>query len=206
MTWTDEKIEAYRACHPIGTMARLALELMLNIAARRGDAYRLGRQHLRKLDDGIAIRWRPSKTARSTGQVLTVPLLAETQAAIDALPANDLKPFLLTEHGNPFASAAAFGNRFADWCRQAGLGSVISPDGKERAYRAHGLRKAACTRLADAGASAMQIMKVSGHRTLALVQIYVEEADQVRMAKAAIALLAGSKPAQAAANNSEGGG
>jgi hypothetical protein len=34
-TWTDEEVEQYRARHPLGTMARLALELMLNLASRR---------------------------------------------------------------------------------------------------------------------------------------------------------------------------
>src|SRR6516165_1518513 len=34
-TWTDEELEQYRAHHPLGTMARLALELMLNLASRR---------------------------------------------------------------------------------------------------------------------------------------------------------------------------
>jgi len=46
-TWTDEQIEQFRACHPIGARARLALELLLAVAARRGDAIALGRQHLR---------------------------------------------------------------------------------------------------------------------------------------------------------------
>ena len=38
LTWDDEQIEQYRERHANGTMARLALELMLNIAARRHDA------------------------------------------------------------------------------------------------------------------------------------------------------------------------
>ena len=39
-------------------------------------------------------------------------------------PRNELT-FLLTEHGRPFKSAAAFGNKFADWCEQAGLTPVL---------------------------------------------------------------------------------
>jgi integrase/recombinase XerD len=42
MTWGDEQIAAYRGEHPIGTTARLAIELLLNVAARRGDAHKLG--------------------------------------------------------------------------------------------------------------------------------------------------------------------
>ena len=61
------------------------------------------------------------------------------QAALDAMPRSDALPFLLTEHGRPFASAAAFGNKFADWCDAAGLEPVLCDDGKVRNYRAHGL-------------------------------------------------------------------
>jgi hypothetical protein len=66
-TWGEVQIEQYRERHANGTMARLALELMLNIAARRHDAHQIGRQHLRN----GCLSWRPSKTSQSTGKVLT---------------------------------------------------------------------------------------------------------------------------------------
>src|SRR5262249_34461032 len=47
MTWGDAEIAAYRAHHPLGTEARMAIELLLNVAARRGDAHRLGVQHVK---------------------------------------------------------------------------------------------------------------------------------------------------------------
>ena len=50
------QIEQYREQHAQGTMARLALELMLNIAARRHDAHQIGRQHLRF--DAEKQRWK----------------------------------------------------------------------------------------------------------------------------------------------------
>ncbi|MGA7581528.1 MAG: hypothetical protein WBW59_09570, partial [Pseudolabrys sp.] len=55
---------------------------------------------------------------------------------------------------------------------------------------AHGLRKAACKALAHAGCTAPQIMAISGHSTLAQVQVYIEEADQERMAEDAMDRLA----------------
>ncbi|HWO33530.1 MAG TPA: hypothetical protein VNO32_32445, partial [Candidatus Acidoferrum sp.] len=58
--------------------------------------------------------------------------------------------FLTTDCGRPFASPAAFGNKFADWCNAAGLRPVLCDDGRLRNYRAHGLRKAACKQLAHA--------------------------------------------------------
>ena len=190
MTWGDEQIAAYRKRHPIGTMARLAIELLLNVAARRWDAHQLGAQHVRH----GRIEWRPHKTLRKTGKQLSIPILPALQTALDAMPASDLSlAFLLTDYGRPFASAAAFGNKFADWCRQAGLEPVLCSDGQTRSYRAHGLRKAACKALAHAGCTGPEIMAISGYSSLAQVQVYIDEVEQDRMATAAIEKLAAKK-------------
>jgi len=182
MTWGDDQIAAYRNKHRIGTVARTAIELLLNVAARRGDAHQLGQQHIKA---GKKV-WRPGKTLRSTGKLLSIPILSELQRAIDALPRNDSLTFLVNDYGKPFKSAAAFGNKFADWCVEAGLKPVLCPDGRTRNYRAHGLWKAACKALAHAGCTAPEIMAVSGHSTLAQVQIYIDEVERDRMADAAI--------------------
>jgi Phage integrase family len=63
------------------------------------------------------------------------------------------------------------------WCDAAGLSKQCS---------AHGLRKAACRRLAEAGCSASEIAAISGHATLGEVQRYTKAADQARMARAAM--------------------
>lgn len=72
-------------------------------------------------------------------------------------------------------------NWFRDRCNQAGLPLGTS---------AHGLRKAACRRLAEAGCSANLIAAVSGHKSLREVQRYTEAADQARMARSAIETMA----------------
>ena len=202
LTWGDAQIEQYRERHPTGTMARLELELMLNIAARWHDAHLIGRQHL---SDG-RLSWRPSKTSQSTGKMLTIRIMPELQAALDAMPRTDALIFLLTDHGRPVKSAAAFGNKFADWCRAAGLEPVLCDDGKTRNYRAHGLRKAACMQLAHAGCTAPEIMAVSGHATLSEAQKYIVAVEQERMAEAAmVKRAAGSKQAQMVTNVSARG-
>jgi integrase/recombinase XerD len=191
MTWGDAQIAAYRERHPIGTTARLAIELLLNVAARRGDAHRLGVQNIKQ---GNKLEWRPHKTIRSTGKELSIRILPELQRAIDAMPAKDTAlAFLLNEYGRPFASAPAFGNRFAVWCKQAGLEPIVCADGRVRSYRAHGLRKAACKALAHAGCTGPEIMAVSGHSSLAQVQVYIDEVEQDRMAEAAMEKLAAKK-------------
>lgn len=183
MTWHEPQIEQYRRCHKLGTTPRAGLELLLNIAARRQDACVLGYQHIR---DG-KLCWRPHKTLRTTNKMLKVPILPEFQAALDAMPANDSLTFLVNDYGRPFASAAAFGNKFADWCEAAGLKPVMCDDGRVRNYRAHGLRKAALTRAAHAGCTGPELMALSGHATLAQLQVYLDEVDQERQADAAMA-------------------
>jgi integrase/recombinase XerD len=184
MTWKAEQIIAYRKYHPLGTMARLALELLLNIAARREDAHAIGRQHM---TNDRKLSWRPSKTLRSTGKRLTIAVLPELRAALDAMPLSAELPFLLNDYGKPFASAAAFGNKFADWCEGAGLEAVQCQDGRMRNYRAHGLRKAALTALAQSGCTGSELMAVSGHSSLAQVQAYIDEVDQEQQADSAMA-------------------
>jgi hypothetical protein len=98
--------------------------------------------------------------------------------------------FIVNEYGKPFASGAAYGNRFADWCDQAGLTSVLCDDGRTRNYRAHGLRKAAKRAAAHAGCTGVELMALGGHSSLKQVQEYVDEADQERAAEAVTTKLA----------------
>jgi integrase len=165
-TWEEADIAAYRARHPVGTRARLAIELLVNTGQRRGDVVLMGRQHVR---DGV-LYVRQSKT----GAEVFVPVLPPLQAALDALPTVNMT-YLVTSDGKPF-TAAGFGNWFRECCNEAGL----------RGLSAHGLRKATCRRLAEAGRSANEIAAITGHRTLRMVQRYTEAADRRRMAKAAM--------------------
>jgi site-specific recombinase XerD len=60
-TWTNEEMQQFYKRHPLGSQARLALDLLRYTTGRREDAPRLGRQHLR---DG-RIRFRASKERTS---------------------------------------------------------------------------------------------------------------------------------------------
>ena len=57
-------------------------------------------------------------------------------------------------------------------------------------YQFHGLRKSAAARLAEAGCSELEIMSVTGHRSLQMVSHYTKEASQVIRAGNAIRRLA----------------
>src|SRR5262249_58843462 len=84
--------------------------------------------------------------------------------------------FLLNEHGRSF-TAKAFGKWFSAQCERIGLAG-LSP---------HGLRKAACRRLAESGCSANEIAALSGHKSLNEVARYTCAADQARMVRNAVA-------------------
>jgi integrase len=169
-TWTEQQISAFEAKHPIGTKARLAFDLLLHTAQRRSDVVKMGRQHVA----GTMVRVRQQKT----GAELQLPLHPKLAASLALTKVENLT-FLCTDYGKPF-SAAGFGNKFREWCDDAGL---------PRECTAHGLRKAAARRLAEAGCSAHEIMAITGHRTLAEVERYTREADQQRRAIAAFGKL-----------------
>jgi integrase len=172
-TWTEDEIAQFEAAHPIGSRARLAFAILLYTAQRRGDVIRMGRQHVRA--GFIAVR------QQKTGRVLEIPLHAELQEIIAAHPALHMT-FLTTDAGEPF-TAANFTQWFRARCREAGLPKGLT---------AHGLRKAACRRLAEAGCSANQIAAISGHKTLREVERYTEAADQKRMAADAMKAITGT--------------
>jgi integrase len=167
-TWTEEEIATFEAHHPVGTRARLAFALLLWTAQRRGDVILMGRQHIK--GEALTI------TQKKTGATVQIPVHSELRAAIDAFPNNHLT-FLTTQFGEPF-SPAGFGNYFREMRREAGL-----PDH----CAAHGLRKAASRRLAEAGCTAHQIMAITGHKTLREVTRYTEAADRRELAEAAMA-------------------
>lgn len=61
--------------------------------------------------------------------------------------------------------------------------------GLDKGLNVHGMRKLAATRLAQAGCSAHEIASITGHKSLAMVQLYTESVEQERMAKVAVSKL-----------------
>ena len=166
-TWTEPEIAQFEAHWPIGSKPRLALALGLYTAQRRGDVVHIGRQHIR--DGVLTVR------QEKTGVPLAIPVHPELAAIIAATPVGHLT-LLVTRTGKSYG-ANDFSEAFRNWCDAAGLpGHCVF----------HGLRKAACTRLADAGASAHEIASISGHKTLKEVARYTAKADQAKLARAAM--------------------
>ena len=162
--WGEDEIAIFRRHYPIGSLPRLAFELLLCTVQRRADVIHMGPQHIR---NGL-LHVRQQKT----GATLALPILTELQAALDATPSRHLT-FLVTAHGEPY-TPHNFGNWFRRACAEAGL----------RGFSAHGLRKAGCRRLAESGCTANEIAAWSGHRTLSEVARYTRSVDQAAMARA----------------------
>jgi integrase len=166
-SWTEGEIRQFEARHPIGTRARLAFALLLFSGQRRSDVVLMGRQHM--TDGTLVVR------QQKTGRTVWIPIHETLASIIAETPTSNLT-FLVTEHGKPF-TAASFGNWFRDECRVAGLNGCS----------AHGLRKAAARRLAEAGCSTHEIAAITGHATLREVARYTDAADRRKLAIAAMA-------------------
>ena len=183
--WPDVEIEQYRERWPLGTKQRLALELALNTTARRGDMVKLGRQHECAATPG-APHGRLKVAHSKNKSPVTVPILPELRGAITAMQsASQHLNYLVTERGKPY-HVNSLGDEFRKWADAAGLPQCSI----------HGLRKSGCRRLAEAGASAKEIMSVSGHKSLSEVQRYIDAADKPRLAEQAMATLSEARKAQ----------
>lgn len=170
--WTEAEIAQFIARHPLGTKAHLAIMLFLWTFQRRGDVSDIGPS---AVDDG----WIYVEQEKSGEQTkLWIPMASPLKAAIDAFtpPTKwDGETYLCTEYGKRF-SKAGLGNRMRKWCDEAGLPKCS----------AHGLRKSASRRAAEAGLSNQVIKSVTGHVEDDEVALYTRSAEQRAMAGDAI--------------------
>lgn len=174
-TWSRDDVAAFIRRHPKGSMAYLALCLMLFLGARRGDAIRLGPPNHK---DGV-MSYVPRKTAHMRAEASIKPVLPPLADAIRATKTAGLRTFLVTHGGKPF-SDAGFGNKMREWCDQAGLPECSS----------HGLKKIAATICAEAGATDRQMMALFDWSSEKMASVYTSKANKVRLAQAGAAALA----------------
>jgi integrase len=158
--WVQEECDKFESYHAIGTRARLAFELLLQVGQSRCDVVRMGRQHIR---NGTL-----SLQRQKTGVPFDVPVLPPLHEAINAMPPSDHLTFLVTSKGKPF-SAAGFGNWFREACDDAGL---------PKRCTSHGLRKAAATRMADRGVTTTELKAWFGWKTDGEAERYTRNADR----------------------------
>lgn len=169
--WTEDDVAKYETRWPIGTRARVWLDVLLYTGLRRGDAVRLGRQHVR---DGVATL----RTEKSQGQItVTIPILPVLAATLAAGPTGELA-FICGANATPFTKES-FGNVFSEACRAAGVRKS-----------AHGVRKIGATRAAENGATVSELEAIFGWEGGRMASLYTRAADRARLSKGAIGKLA----------------
>ena len=174
IAWTEDDVAAYEQRWPIGTRQRVWLDVLLYTGLRRGDAVRLGRPHIR---DGIATL----RTEKSQGEVtVTLPILPVLAETLAVGPSGDLT-FIAGARGQPLTKES-FGNEFREACRKARVPGS-----------AHGVRKIAATRAANAGATVAQLEAIFGWSGGRMASHYTKSADRKRLALEAMSKLANEK-------------
>jgi integrase len=168
-TWTPEEVEQFKAKHPLGTKAYLALMLLMYGGGRRSDVVRLGRQMVK---DGsfhyVAWKGRGKKRTRTERFVPIVPPLQE---AIELTTTGDMV-YLLTAFNEPFTSNG-FGNWFKDRCVEAELPHCSC----------HGLRKAAACQAAEAGCTEQELMSLFGWSSPKQAGAYTRKVNVSKLAQ-----------------------
>jgi integrase len=162
--WSDDEVLRFEKRWPVGTRERLAFDLLLYTGLQRGDAVRLGRQHVK---EGVF----KIKTEKN-GVIVEAPILPALARSIEAAPTGDLS-FIAGERGLPMAKES-FGNWFREVCRAAKVPGA-----------AHGLRKAGATRAAENGATTTELKALFGWTDDAMPSHYTKTANRALVATGA---------------------
>ena len=171
-SWTDDELRQYEDRWPIGTKQRTAFALMLFTGQRRSDVHRMTWRDISPKTGRIKV------TQQKTGVKIEVPLHRDLLVVLEKARHNHVS-ILVTEWGKPF-TVDGFSGFMRDAIRAAGLPIDCQP---------HGLRKTLGRRFAEAGATTKQNMAVLGHKSITEAERYSKDADQIRLATAAMSLL-----------------
>lgn len=170
--WSCDEIAAYRARHPIGSVARGAMELLHFTAARISDGVKIGQGMIGK--DGI-LAFRQQKTGDLAYVPWTCPL---PHHAIDSLNDRDMMHAALAamNTGQMTYLATQTGRTRSSM----GLGNLIRDSAKLAGFEksAHGLRATRAIALAENGATTHQIGAWTGHKSLKEIEHYTSAASR----------------------------
>lgn len=158
--WQVEDYSKFIEKHKIGTIPRLAVELLLHSGLRRSDLVLAGKQHLR----GNIFSMRTKKT----NILITVEFPDTLISTINATETGDLHFLSWGKKRRPY-TAKGFQNWFRKQCDDAHLRPELA---------AHGVRKLAATLSADNGAGAHELMAQFGWTTIKQAEVYTKDADR----------------------------
>ncbi|AQX19883.1 tyrosine-type recombinase/integrase [Bartonella sp. WD16.2] len=165
--WLEEDIDKYHQRWPLGTHERVWIDVLLYTGLRRGDVVRVG---WKDVTDNI-IHLKTEKSKFQTDVFL--PILPELAKTLETGPIGD-ETFICGKGGTKLTKET-FGNLFRDACNEAGIKKS-----------AHGLRKLAATRAANAGATVSQLKAIFGWTEDDMASLYTKTADRKRLAIEAI--------------------
>lgn len=165
--WTEQQFDQARERLP--EHMRRVIVLARYTGQRRGDLCSM----LWSQYDGRTISLKQQKT----GAELVIPVHSVLKAELDQWRQSATSTHILTtSQGVPWTHNHVSVD-LPRWLRKAGL---------PRGLNVHGLRKLAAASLAEAGCSTKEIAAITGHATLAMVELYTKGAQQPILAEAAI--------------------
>lgn len=165
-TWSDDEIAQFEARWPVGSKQRLGFDLLLHTAQRSGDVRQMTIHQI--AGDRVIVR------QEKTDQSINIPQHPSLQRSLAASALGHLV-ILTTPNGKPYTEKG-----FGNWIKKAAVSAGLPH------CSAHGLRKAAARRLAEAGCTPHEIMAITGHQSLKEVERYTREANRRDLADGAI--------------------
>lgn len=163
--WPENVLQA--AMDAASPMMRLAIASLYYGGQRVSDTVRMSRSHILGGDAQLV--------QQKTGKTVSVPLHDAWRAEIEKVPASVNCTTLLYNSASRPLRENALQKRWRL------LRDEIGADG----YNLHGLRKNACCKLAEVGATPFEIAAITG-QSLKMVEYYVREADKPTLASRAI--------------------
>jgi integrase len=113
LPWPIDLIEQYEKCWPVGSKERLIFDVYLYTGLRRGDAARLGKQHVR--NNLVHLMTEKSRERMP----VFIPVHPALAASIAACPSKGLA-IIAKDDGNNYAKEA-LGNMFREAVEAAGI-------------------------------------------------------------------------------------
>lgn len=178
-TWSEQEIAQFEDRWPVGTNERLAFDLLLYTGQRSADVRNMKRAAISPTEVNVVAELAEGANVKQqkTKVRLHIPIVPELAESLAAFPERT-EHLILTTWGKPFTEKG-FSNFVSEAANKAGLPQCS----------AHGLRKSAATRLAEAGCTEAQIMAITGHKTSAEVKRYTRAAKQKLLAEDAMLIL-----------------
>jgi integrase len=166
-TWTQD--QALRAIRDLPEYFRRTVVLAYHTGQRRGDLCAMRWSDL--------VRDRLLVKQEKTGATLEIPISRELAVELAAWRSTTRTVTILeTPSGRPWVPN--------DLTRLLRL--ELTKIGLPARLNIHGLRKLMATRLADHGSTTHEIAAITGHKTLAMVQLYANKANQRTLADVAM--------------------